>query len=197
MQLIEKKLPIPSQLQSILNDIRSCIANKLYYPALLIALTLPEICSALEVDDSVFIKEKQYAAFVDKYAPLEVLNISGQNCYRLRGGVVHRGNAAGHPHIGASHVIFYVPESPSLIHGISVEVNGKRAANFDLIRFCEGMISAVEKWFVDHKDKSMVNQNIPRLLSLRLNGIAPFVTGGPVVGSGEDGFGPSAFMFGK
>jgi hypothetical protein len=33
----------------------------------LTALTVPDICSALELPNSVFVKEKHYVAFVDKY----------------------------------------------------------------------------------------------------------------------------------
>jgi hypothetical protein len=77
-------------LASVLADIQWCIDAKLYYPALLIALTVPEISSALALDNTVFVKAEHYIPFVDKYTTPEALGCDGQMCYRLRGGIVHR-----------------------------------------------------------------------------------------------------------
>jgi hypothetical protein len=118
---------------------------------LLISLTLPEICTALTVDNSVFIREKHYAQFVDKYASGFNLGLTGIECYRLRGGVVHRANMAGHPFIGVSHVIFTLPETGGSVHALSMEVKDsippKRAAMLDLVMFCGAMVGAVRIWY--------------------------------------------------
>lgn len=94
-----------SPLSSILADIQRAIDAKLYYPALLVALTVPEICSALTLDNSVFVKEKHYVAFVDRYTTPKSLGCDGLTCFRLRGGVVHRANLAGHALFDATNVI--------------------------------------------------------------------------------------------
>jgi hypothetical protein len=43
-----------------LDDIERAIAAKVYYPALLLALTVPEICMALSLNRETFVKEKHY-----------------------------------------------------------------------------------------------------------------------------------------
>jgi hypothetical protein len=179
------KSKMPSQLRSILDDIKTAISVKLYYPALLVALTIPDICSALEFEDDVFVKEKHYVSFVDKYTKPSELGLSGQECYRLRGGIVHRANAAGHAHFGSSHVLFTIPETKASIHALSLQVGEKKAAMFDLSMFCNAMTLACEAWFEDHQTEAMVIKNIPRLISMRPHGVAPFLGGAPVVGSGD------------
>lgn len=181
--LIMTALRAPLPLESILNDINRAIDAKLYYPALLVALTIPEICVTLCWDKQMFVREKHYVDFVNKYTKQDELGLDGLTCYRLRGGVVHRGNAAGHPHFGRSHVIFTTPESGSALQGFSVESGEGTAAHFDLRAFCDAMIKGATLWFNDHKAHPKVVENMPRLLSWRPFGVPPFVAGMPVIAS--------------
>lgn len=179
-------LILPPEIESILDDIQRAIEAQLYYPALVVTLTLPEICCSLALDNNVFIKEKHYTEFVDRYTTPATLGLDGLGCYRLRGGVIHRGNAAGHPFFGSTHVIFTVPETGASIHALSIVAGEKRSAMFDLISFCRAMEGAVRKWYADHQDDPKVTTNIANLLSWRPNGIKPFLRGSPVVGCGPE-----------
>lgn len=182
---------LPSTLLNIVTDVRRAIEAQLYYPALTVALTLPDICVGLTLANDVFLKEKHYVDFVDKYAAANEasrLGLSGLDCYRLRGGMIHRGDAAGHHLFGSTHVVFTTPETQFSVHGISLEAPmqapGQSAAMLDLVEFCETMISAVELWYSEHATNEMVKDKVSRLLSLRPNGVSPFIGGGPVVASG-------------
>lgn len=181
--LMQAQLNLPLPLEMILRDVSRAIDAQLYYPALCVALTLPDICVGLTFDKERFIKEKDYVAFVDTYTTPPELGLEGQSCYRLRGGVIHRGNAAGHPFFGSTHVIFTVPGGPS-IHALTLQVDDKAAACFDVVMFCRAMDHAARRWYADHKDNLNVVKNIPNLLSWRPNGVSPFVGGLPVVASG-------------
>lgn len=158
----------------------------LYYPALLVALTLPEIYIALSMDKSEFVKERHYKTFVDDYTTPSELGLDGLDCYRLRGGVVHRANAVGHPKFGGTHVTFTVPETGSAIHALSIQAGDKLSAMFDLKHFCEAMERAVRKWYVDHSTDPKVATNVSHLLRWRPEGLAPFFEGKPVLASGPD-----------
>src|SRR5262245_2274592 len=90
-------------LDSILVDIQRAIDAKLYYPALLVALTIPDICAALTLDKSVNVTARDYIRFVERYTVAEpgadpeavnFIGVDGVMCYRLRCGVVHRGNSS-------------------------------------------------------------------------------------------------------
>ncbi len=141
---------------------------------------------ALTMDNSEFVRESHYVTFIDSYTTTRELGLDGRSCYRLRGGVVHRGNAAGHPFFGATHVIFTVPESGVSFHAFSLKVGESTAAMFDLGKFCDAMAQAVRKWYAAHKDDEKVKANVRNLLSLRPDGIIPFIAGAPIVASGPE-----------
>ena len=175
---------MPFPLETIANDINRAIEAKLYYPALLVTLTIPEICSALALDRTQFVKEKHYVSFVDSYTTEAELGIGGVDCYRLRGGVVHRADFRGHPHFDWTHVIFTTPESPTF-HALTSVVGEKSAAMLDIELFCQAMISGARRWYEDNKSNSKIEENMANLISLRPNGLSPFIVGTPVVASGQ------------
>ncbi|RWQ16106.1 hypothetical protein [Mesorhizobium sp.] len=179
-------LPLaPLPLERVLQDIKGAITAKLYYPALLVTLTVPEICAALALDRGAFVREKNYVAFVDQYTTPPELGLSGMDCFRLRGGVVHRADFRGHPHFGATHVIFTTPESERTLHGFSILAGEKTAAMFDLRLFCGAMDLAARRWAEDHKNDPKVAENLKNLISSRPSGVPPFTEGFMVVASGE------------
>jgi hypothetical protein len=129
-----------------------------------------------------FVKEKHYAAFVDKYGKAAGLGCDGLMCYRLRGGVVHRANMAGHPLFGSTHVIFTVPESKSKIHGLTLKHGEEKAAiTFDLVHFCTAMVRAAYAWYEDHQNEPKVEANMRNLIRYCENGLSPFIVGQPLV----------------
>jgi hypothetical protein len=170
-----------SPLRAVLDDILRAIDAELYYPGLLVALTIPEICSALALDNSVFIKEKHYVDFIDRYTTPRELGLAGLDCYRLRGGVVHRGNMAGHPNFAATHVIFSLPKSPAKIHAMSMvhTAQNKTAAMLDLSLFCGAMIRAAERWYEDHHHEPKVIENMQNLIRYRQMEPPPSWAGSP------------------
>lgn len=149
-------LILPLELGSILDDMNNCIIARLYYPALLVALTLPEICSAMQLPNTTMIRDKHYIPFVDKYTTPADLGIDGLDCYRMRGGLIHRASLARHPSADFTHVIFTIPETKNLsMHAFSIEAGDKSAVMLDLISFCRTMEIAVRRWFFDHKDNAL------------------------------------------
>lgn len=174
-----------SPLASVLNDVQRSIDAKLYYPALLVALTIPEVCAGLALDRDIFVKSKQYTAFVDTYGNQAGLGCDGETCYRLRGGVIHRASMAAHPRFQATHVIFTLPESPLKINSITIKSGAKSALTFDLVAFCTAMVKAAYAWYEDHQSDPKVAANMKNVLRYCANGIAPFVVGQPIVASGE------------
>ena len=174
-----------SPLSVILSDVQKSIEGHLYYPALLVALTIPEICSALSLDKTTFVKEKHYVAFIDKYTTPLDLGIAGLDCFRLRGGMVHRANLSGHAHFPTDSVIFTVPETGIALHGPIFDVSGRTAMVIDLVLFCKEMTAAVHRWYEDHHNDPKVEQNMKNLIRSCPAGLAPFVVGAPLIASGS------------
>ena len=101
----------------------------------------------------------------------------------IRCGVIHRGDAAAHPHLGTSHVVFTLPGAGMAIHALTQTIEDQEAAMLDLPTFCQAMIDAAWRWFEEHKEHPMVIANLPNLLSLRPLGFPPFGAGEPVIAS--------------
>ena len=157
----------------------------LFYPALLVALTLPEICSGLELENSEQVKGTHYKAFLSKYCDLEIMGSTPDECYALRGGVIHKGNAAAHQHIGYDHFIFTLPNiQKNVVHNCIFEIQGKKAKNLDILTFCAAMERAVRNWYGEKCGDPLVEKNAEALLSLRPNGLSPFIVGLPLIASG-------------
>lgn len=176
--------PLPLPLETITYDIRLAIDAKLYYPALLVTLTIPEICAGLTLDKSQFVKQKHYKDFVDRYTTPQELGLDGASCYQLRGGLVHRGDLRGHPYFDGTHVIFTTPETKASIHALTIVSGDKSAAMFDLVLMCDAMIAAARRWHLDNENNPQVAENLQFLVRSCPNGVAPFFVGAPVVASG-------------
>lgn len=71
------------------------------------------------------------------------------------------------------------------IHALTIEAGEKTAAMFDLVRFCQAMISAAHKWYEANKANPLVKENMLNLIRYAPEGVHPFVGGLPVVASGK------------
>ena len=176
---------LPYELGSVVDDMHRARTVKLYYPCLLVALTLPEICSALLLPNERFVNQKHYVSFIDTYSSPGELGSDGVGIYRLRGGLVHRGNLAGHAHFGATHVVISVPESGSKLHAFSIEVGDKKAAMLDLDHFIDAMDAAVRRWYEANEANPLLKTNLPNLIRYSATGVAPFTKGLPAIVSGN------------
>ena len=169
-------------LASVANEINRCLEVKLYYPALLVSLTIPEICAALALPKAEFVKKPHYVAFIDQYA--RDIGISGLECFRLRGGLVHRANLVGHPEFKYTHVLLTLPESAAGVNAVDIQSGDSKALCLDLPLFCQRMYRAAHNWYEDNKLDPLVVENMKDLISYRENGLPPFMEGLPIVGSG-------------
>ena|GEM_PF-1251719 len=178
-------------LKRIMNDVDKCIEAELYHPALIVALTLPDICLSLGLPKETFVKSHDYIEFIEKYGTFDELRLDGKQCYQLRGGVVHRANASGHPYFPFSHVIMTTPKTTQSIHGIELTAvdMDENPILIDLVLFCSGLKNTVNRWMADNQNNSSAMQNMYQMLSLRPHGVLPWVNG-LVLASGPDYLAP-------
>lgn len=176
---------LPFELETVVQDMHTAFDAKLYYPCLLVALTLPEICSGLVLPKDRFVKQAHYVTFIDTYSTPAEVSARGVDIYRLRGGLVHRGDLRGHAHLDATHVIISVPETKSSMHAFSIGVEDKLAWMIDLKMFVSGMDAAVRRWYLDNKSHHLLAENLPNLIRYSPSGVSPFTQGLPAVVSGQ------------
>lgn len=141
-------------MNDILSALQLSVESKNWYGALIIALTIPDIC--FKIENSELPTNKRYPAWFDKYK-YEKYNdhLTGRDCYALRCSYLHEGS---HIIEGQSirEDINKFSFSPKGIHlisfkGISVgsKEYGKNICHLAVKSFCEDMIRFAENWLAD------------------------------------------------
>jgi hypothetical protein len=109
------------ELSAILHEIERALQAKLYYVAIAVALSVPDVCACLECDP-----DKPIWATFEKYvdwcnANIKFVNLDGADLARLRGGVLHQGHF-DHPKSKFNRVLFIGPESQIKAHDVVVSI---------------------------------------------------------------------------
>ena len=172
-------------MEQLLNEIRIAMDNKLYFVALQAALTIPDICGAIESDNGIATGEK-YCRWYDKYAKHRIGHFAmAEDIYLFRCSLLHQGTSIPSPRgkqkATYSKIIFAAPYSDSLtIHNcVNMEV-----LSIDIEIFCNGLIEAAEDWKSDMKKENNANYNNNVVKTIRYypDGIPPYIVGIGAIG---------------
>lgn len=174
-------------LESVLYEIERAHESGFYYLALMVALTVPDICSSLEVDlDPVKPWggiESRYVNWASKYVEPKYSYFTGKDCWALRGGVIHNGRLFGRKDAQVERFIFTTPNPQySLREALKKPKNGSESVlSLDLVTFCKTMILASREWHEANKDNELVQRNLEHIMRYRSEGISPHIVGLGVV----------------
>ena len=155
-------------------SIRHCLATENYYGALFLTLVVPSVCGALESADGKDSKTK-YATWFDRY--VFNLQLTGEDCYKLRCTVLHQATTLQR-NAPFRRVIFTFPTQGGNVFHNNV-LND--ALNLDIPRFCDEVLSGVDRWLLATRGDQSVTQNEETMLKVYPNGLAPFMVGHPVI----------------
>lgn len=163
-------------LEATLQQIELALQAKLYYLAVVMALTLPDICAALE-DERAYSGREEYKKWYRENLADKFPFMSDADAYSLRCGVVHKGNL-GVRSKGSSfaRVVFTLPQKGFMHNNVANDV-----LQFDVLRFCNDVIAAVRVWFEKTEDNRTVKANLPNLIQFRPDGFPPLFVGLPVI----------------
>src|SRR5439155_17534405 len=125
----------------ITREMEGALDAGLYYLAVVLALTLPDICAALESVDGKS-NGQRYAAWYDSWLGPHYPTLTGTDLYRLRCAVVHQGRF-GHPQMPYSRVLFALPNPQR--HVIHNNI-WNDALNLDAQIFCRDVLACVDRW---------------------------------------------------
>jgi hypothetical protein len=147
--------PVP--LDSILDEIEKALSVGLYYLAIMLAVTLPDICVALESQDARS-NTPRYKAWYDAHLSAKFPGLTADDCFSLRCGVVHQGRFGL---LGSQYerVIFTLPDER---HNMWIDCVYNNAYIFSADAFCREVISAVQDWFATKQSDPIVEANLPR-----------------------------------
>ena len=139
------------------------------------ALSIPDICGALESNGG-RASGKRYKKWFDEWVSHKYGgNLTGEQCYAFRCGIVHQGRAA-HDNLGFTRVIFVEPEAGGIFHNNIIN----DALNIDVDTFCQDIVSSVKEWERAVSQTNNYKRNIPYLLQRYADGIYPYIVGVPV-----------------
>lgn len=178
--------PEPIALEAIFVEVKHALDAKLYYLAIAVALTIPDICISLECDTGkIWTNQSKFVAWSTKYIAPQYTYLTGQDIYYLRCGVLHNGKY-GHHKSPFDRIMFTLPNtSRTLIHEyLSVDNGGTRESvlTLDVDLFCASIIRAARSWLSDaDTNHSNVSANMPNLVRLRPDGLPPHLVGLPVI----------------
>lgn len=161
----------------LIKQIRSASEARLYYVALFSALTLPDICGALESNDGQASKRKFIDWFDAHITPRYNSFIDGETCYYYRCSMLHQGSAQlsrGR----YSRIIFVEPRQPGIVLHNNV-IND--ALNIDVHIFCMDICEAAERWWQSAAEQANVAANLSRFIKRHPNGLPPYIVGLPVI----------------
>ena len=156
--------------------IRRAVESKNWFGALYLALTMPDICGALEAPRAR--NGDRYRSWFDRYlAPVnrtvmrgqEVVFMTSGDCWALRCSMLHEGSDEVDAQ-QAKDVLrrFYFTTLGS--HRIRVE----DTLTLDVSSFCEEIAQGVEKWASDVATNSAIQERIAAMVQVREVGFSPW-----------------------
>lgn len=155
-------------MDTIFDDIERALEAGIFYAAIAIALSLPDICSCLQHPVG-HVKGSNKAGYVkwfqsnlaDAYPEL-----TGADLYSLRSGVVHTGRfGAGQ----FARVLFTVPNpQQNVFHRNRIS----DTLNLDSSTFCRDMIKAARDWLAKNAKDQNVQRNLERVVRFRPLGLS-------------------------
>jgi hypothetical protein len=156
--------------EEILKEIEKALAANLHYLAIVMAVTLPDICAALESADGRS-DTQRYKNWYDANMANYFGALTGDDLWSLRCGVVHQGRfgLAGAQY---ARVVFALPGSATFLNCIFND-----AYFYSAEEFCRTAISAVREWITKKGEDPIVKANLPNLVRYHPNGLAPYAVG--------------------
>jgi hypothetical protein len=155
-------------LEGRLLEIEAALKHGLYYLAVTMALTMPDVCATLE-DPRAYSGYNEYCAWYNKNLAQVFPFMSAEDCYSLRCGVVHQGGMGLKTKRKMySRVIFTLP-SPEGSSAHNCVFN--TMLQFDAIEFCRSITASVRLWYRTNSTDPIVAKNLGGVVRFYPHGI--------------------------
>lgn len=169
MSILENKL------KHFMVSFQQLIANHEYYAALVIGLTLPDICTKLEQPEERN-TGKRYVKWFDDYMSLKYqrpigpekklhIFLTGNDFYALRCSFLHQGESSIEEQRARevlNDFVFIEPQPFSKVH--LNQVNETLQLQVDV--FCVDILIGVKNWIDDHKENTQINERAEKLMEI-------------------------------
>ena len=164
-------------MRNLLEQIQNGLRSDLYYLSLFAALSLPDICGAMEATDGTASPDNYIHWFDEYVSPHYSGTFTGNDCYIFRCSLLHQGSSQ-HPKSNYSRVLFIEPNTTTnVFHNCAI----KGALNIDIRIFCNDLIEGVIQWLEKVERTSLYTQNYDKFMRRYPNGLPPYIIGVPVI----------------
>jgi hypothetical protein len=164
-------------LRDLLAQLSNSLNTNLYYLSLYVALTIPDMCGALDSTDG-RASGNEYVKWFDKHvAPKYRGFLSGEECYEFRCSLLHQGQLR--PRKGRySRMVFVEPAATTnVLHNNIIN----DALNIDVRLFCKDMIDSAIQWLDQVEGTALFKTNFEKFVRRYPTGLAPYIGGVPVI----------------
>ena len=146
-----------------------------YYVALFSALTLPDICAALESPNGETTGDR-YINWYDHNVDSDPA--TGKDIYMFRCSLLHQGRTV-HPKSNFARIIFIEPGvTTNVFHNCVV----KDALLIDVQLFISDLLAATRQWLVSAQNTETFKKNFAAFVARHPEGLKPYVIGMPIIG---------------
>ena len=165
-------------MKHLTDALRDNVTKENWYGALMIALTLPDICRRLEDPSKnskagyiawyeTWLSSKYTSLLGPEKVPHQFLN--GSDLYALRCAYLHQGEFSTTDQVAKDALhgfTFVVPPKGWTIHCNQIEQSGEVKLQLQVDIFCEDIASAVDAWAESVKDEPLIQARIQLLGSI-------------------------------
>lgn len=165
-------------MQKILTAIDDCLAEKNWYAALFLSLTIPDICSKLETP-SARKAGARYKRWFDRYlagtyshqwaADDETVFLSAEDCWALRCSILHEGS----DEISSKDSKDALKRFRFVVFGTHLGKFGNEVVVFQIQEFCREFVAGARHWLVDVHDNKTVQHRMSQMVSVRTEPFSP------------------------
>lgn len=157
-------------LDLLILDLKNCLSQRLFFAALDISLTIPDICSALESNNGQTDGNK-YMKWVDTYfAPKYNGFINGSDIWKLRCASLHQGKI-NHDKPKFDRIIFQIPNSSDL----HCNIIGGNTFVLNIQSFVNDMIKSRSEWIALNMSNKNIAKNYENCFKYQQTSVGNFI----------------------
>ena len=166
-------------MDTIFYEIEKATESGLYFLAITVALTIPDICAAL-VSHNGNSDRNKYKAWCRKNLATAFPHLTDTDLYSLRCGVSHQGRF-GHEKLRYDRVLFTFKAAALSGHNSPLEWPDIKYLLMDPTTFCQDIIAAARTWLRANESNENIRRNLERLVRFRPEGLLPRIQGVPII----------------
>lgn len=169
-------------LEVMRTEIDRALDAELYYPALVLAMSIPDICGALASADGKA-SGPRYAAWYESNLPDYAKELSGKDCHSMRSALVHQARPVK-ANMAYKQVYFPLRGMKLMVARGNVSDRGviPDMIGIGLPQFCREVGRVASEWLEANKEDPNVVRNLPHVIQYKADAEIIFTRTGPILG---------------